>query len=1122
MDPTTSVFFPGTSLTWRVFSNSTLLSSPTAYLNYNYNSSTAVFAIFPNGALDAGNYIVELTLGSTAGCLPSSVNSSFLVVKGTAQLQVNIIERPSVTVLCNQTLSVRMSSAFISCGVSVTDIPDTRMSWSISEESQLLNLKSASLDPRVFYLPAYSLNVSKSYNLTASASLTTKEGEIYHGSASIEIQVAAAGVIATIAGGSNRVTSSRNDTILDGSDSIDVDHPNCRTCLNYGWNCLQGPLRAPCNLTLPHSSVVVLKNGSLAAGTNYTFFLTVSNQVGSRATTSVSIVFINDPLPVIDLLSFPKKINAGSNLVLQARIQCAFNSVATWTSQGVDITQINRTVSQRYLSPLTSTLFQLGVDTSLLLPGETYGFTVAVSYYEVSHFASTETISVLINRPPFGGAFEVYPRYGVAMNSTINMLAASWTDDSSDFPLQYAFGYLNPELIPITLRRASVVNYLSTFLGQGSEGNKFKISVFAYIYDIYEGQTVAESSVIMAPQQVAEILSSSALLLSQAKALQDSGAMIQIINGVTIAINAQNCTVPRNCSSLNRKNCFNTPNTCGSCLNGFVGIVGDANLPCVVEADAKGDGAYCASDDQCISGNCFRSRCETVFKTCASNCSAQGVCNFYNFNQQSILSCSFSDASCFAKCDCVEGYFGSYCALPYSTFIASQTLRESLCSSLYWALTLEDVDKDVMVTRSQLIALIMLDTSQITAAAMLNCSSALIDTIQEYSSFLTDTSTAFSSLSAISRVLEFGSSLPNDTIVAVGNAIKLISSSLQLQLLPGEAPIDLLTRNLRFRSALLSTEGMNSTDLSLPLSDVERLLNQTTKRVRVLVPTSQVNYAGITLVEFANNLDNGTLLSPDILIQISGTNALSRRRLTASSLYSVTVASSVEISYSNLSAPLAGTAHCEYSPTAYDIAVICPNQSFIIPCPSRSILNYTFECPGQQLAPACLIRVGSETHQDPTCKVVTFNTTTIVCHCEISSAESLSVDQTISLDLATSLIIIGTSFASRIESSASLSSTNFSDHILVVASTSVFLASILIGLIVFINLDARELQRYVASSKAPRTSSRKIDRNIHSIFDALLPVEFSELPWHVRWWRKVLEEHDWMCLFIPYADGGKR
>jgi hypothetical protein len=37
--------------------------------------------------------------------------------------------------------------------------------------------------------------------------------------------------------------------------------------------------------------------------------------------------------------------------------------------------------------------------------------------------------------------------------------------------------------------------------------------------------------------------------------------------------------------------------------------------------------------------------------------------------------------------------------------------------------------------------------------------------------------------------------------------------------------------------------------------------------------------------------------------------------------------------------------------------------------------------------------------------------------------------------------------------------------------------------------------------------------------DAVLPVEFSDLQWHRRWWRKMLEEHEWMCLFTQYEEG---
>jgi hypothetical protein len=61
-----------------------------------------------------------------------------------------------------------------------------------------------------------------------------------------------------------------------------------------------------------------------------------------------------------------------------------------------------------------------------------------------------------------------------------------------------------------------------------------------------------------------------------AKASANSDYLFQIINNFGSTVGLQNCTSSPDCDSLNRNKCFGTPNTCGSCLDGYKGVDGES------------------------------------------------------------------------------------------------------------------------------------------------------------------------------------------------------------------------------------------------------------------------------------------------------------------------------------------------------------------------------------------------------------------------------------------------------------------------------------------------------------------------------------------------------------------
>jgi len=104
------------------------------------------------------------------------------------------------------------------------------------------------------------------------------------------------------------------------------------------------------------------------------------------------------------------------------------------------------------------------------------------------------------------------------------------------------------------------------------------------------GVTVSQAVSVMssaAPgQDVASALSTVLdTQLEKAFASGNNDAVMKSINVLGSSISTVNCSAAPACQALNRKLCSTVTQTCGACLEGFVGIAGPSNSKC---SDASG------------------------------------------------------------------------------------------------------------------------------------------------------------------------------------------------------------------------------------------------------------------------------------------------------------------------------------------------------------------------------------------------------------------------------------------------------------------------------------------------------------------------------------------------------
>jgi hypothetical protein len=221
-----------------------------------------------------------------------------------------------------------------------------------------------------------------------------------------------------------------------------------------------------------------------------------------------------------------------------------------------------------------------------LTAGKSYNFQLASSYLfdALANVYGTASVLITINSPPTGGYLIVNPTVGVALNTSFLFTTALWIDEISDYPLSYTFFYyISSDTNLVILRENNIYPYASSTLGQGLKSLNYKVTCLVKVYDIYNGTSNSTYLVTVNTISITFAISNSLSLISNGLSNQNAARMLQAIGNALHTVNTVDCTVPISCSILKRQTCTFTSKTCGACLDGYVGIYGDTNLPCNLE-----------------------------------------------------------------------------------------------------------------------------------------------------------------------------------------------------------------------------------------------------------------------------------------------------------------------------------------------------------------------------------------------------------------------------------------------------------------------------------------------------------------------------------------------------------
>jgi hypothetical protein len=276
---------------------------------------------------------------------------------------------------------------------------------------------------------------------------------------------------------------------------------------------------------------------------------------------------------------------------------------------------------------------------------------------------------------------------------------------------------------------------------------------------------------------------------------------------------------------------------------------------------STGDTCDSASTTEvCASGSCsavsnftvdgsttFNYECVEANKACPNDCSSNGVCVYVDVNNLPLDSCELSSIFCRSRCECESGFYGRDCSIEGEGALASvQDLRDTVCTNLEAAASIQEMSSDVMYARILSIANALTDPSQLTGTGIVACSGLLADSLEDYPALGGDEVISPLVSTAASNLLEMREELMNvndvnvyEDIVATLNAL---SVGVQADLAIGETPRGFVGGNLRVLTWLDGQNEFESARYDVPRTDYEIL--QSTPDESVRLDTTGVNFNG--------------------------------------------------------------------------------------------------------------------------------------------------------------------------------------------------------------------------------------------------------------------------------------
>jgi hypothetical protein len=696
-----------TTVLWTVSAAS---GASTTAIQALLTGTTSVITI-PKASVPSDRYTLSLTVTNFLG--QSSTTSATFSVDGNPNLPIiSILGPTTVSTVPGDALTLYTSTARTSCYLSASTIS---YAWTVrkggSDGEVQTAIRSTSTSPTKFSLGGYALETATIYTVefTATASAAGDMAAISAVSR-VTVNVGKGNIVAQVAGGNFRaIASSSGSFALDASGSYDQSYPkgSVASPLSYLWSCKvvgsdNGNYGNACPEQLPTdvvSSTLAVPTAGLVFGELYQFTVTVSATDGRTGAYAVTLQNSEGSTATSITNTVLTKVNPSKKFVLTGYVQGGYSLDARWSAL---IDGAVQTFTPG--SPATGTFaaaqvasalaFPLSVPANTFSAGTTVVFRLAANFAgDSTKFPSYSDVSITMNAPPSGGTLVSDRTSGFALDDTFTLIASSWSDEASDFPLSYEFIYVLVKGQPsLTIQSRTSTNQVSTKLPGGMQSESYAVYVSVNVYDTYLSFGTSTISVEVTTPVNVDVSAYISDAITAATAAGNTDQITSAISNAASSVNNVDCSLasPSYCADLNRQNCLNTPQTCSACLDGYTGLSGDRNTLCRDASDTTvlgAEGDACDVDSDCELSSCSSNVCVAPVKACSSvnaeECSGHGTCSYSQPNGAAYgRTCTIKDTDCTARCICDDEYGGSACSLSEEELVSRDATRAQLCDAV--------------------------------------------------------------------------------------------------------------------------------------------------------------------------------------------------------------------------------------------------------------------------------------------------------------------------------------------------------------------------------------------------------------------------------------------------------
>ena len=984
------------------------------YLQTSFSISPPM--ALPQGILEISTYTIAVKLINFLGA--EGQNSVTVSVISKSVPVVQIYGTATREMFRRQSLMLLSDSFVTQCiigGGSFRTSNHLEYKWSVQKDGSdtIEKIFSSARSASAFKLKPFSLVAGTTYTISLSVMYSK---DFMSSSASVSVYVVASDIVAVIFGGGSKSMIPGQNITLDASKSYDLDLDyNELPVLQYSWSCftVKPRLSQDCDLQYLSSRFndkVVIKAGQNIA-INSVYQVTVQVKDALRSSTAVSMInIIEGGSPTLTIMNQVSKVNPSDKLMISASIEAPNDFIsaearwiATLNGQEVDF-------QENALTPVSFQVVRSTTLVYLVLASDTLSQR-AVYTFQLVCLKSRASLQVLTNGPPLPGVFEIKPMDGTELDTQFTMYASLWIDD--DLPLLYSFGYYasNASQEFSTISKRSESSYTKSNLPAGDVSMNYSMRCIVVVFDSLNAPGSLVHS-IRVKKFVA--VDTAALLLAIQRnlnsALNSSSAddTLKVLSVTSAVLNYVNCsTVPASvCRKMNRNPCSTISQTCGECMDEYIGDFGNSNTMCEkfeilnIAASNVAEGASKPVQTCTVNSDCKTwqfcnvtaavSRCDYQDKACKSSCSNQGRCLYTTVSTgQYTSNCKMGDASCEPLCKCNQGWDGDDCSVSVAEMNKRKLLRESMLGTL--GSVVDNIDSTGITSTLSNIKSLCQNPAELSVAASsiaMNATSKMLSFANinnvPYEDLMPSVDTIDSIGISMVRLLSSSSrrKLISETTGAIlFDSIGSLATVTMNQIYVGQDAVTVTKSTIRLASVVLTTS--NNFTLSTPSTLLEKASNLNPSVIKVAYADSpqplKLAAATVNSNQFGSKaavyLSNPMMVFVDDLTLCKHTN----NTVTACT-FKFILQNNVKQVYQQKAPALKNyTTICRSGDAPRSMVYSCPNSLNVTAfCDGKSSVKIISFCPYILTAPECFADSSSTS-----CKVISFSESYTSCECSI-------------------------------------------------------------------------------------------------------------------------------------------